>query len=82
MGDIQGQIARLASDEVAAAWDEMDSAAQRIQTAQASQMTAAAERLEAARLRMRSAIQVALYARDVSETRPAKENEGHGRDER
>lgn len=42
------------------AWDEMDRAAQRIQTAQAADITAAAERLEAARLKMRDALHKAI----------------------
>lgn len=75
MTGVRSQIEKLASDEVMAAWDAMDAAAQRIQTAQASQMTAASERLEAARLRMRSAIQVALYANEIAHPR---QESGHG----
>lgn len=68
--DVKSQIQRLAVDEVMAAWDAMDAAAQRVQTAQASLMTEACDRLEGARLRMRSAIQVALYVNEVA-TPPA-----------
>jgi hypothetical protein len=39
------------------AWDEMDNAAQRMETALPSQMSAAVARLEGARLQMRAAIQ-------------------------
>lgn len=42
------------------AWEEMDRASQRIQTAQAANITAAAERLEAARLKMRELLHKAI----------------------
>lgn len=75
MTGVRSQIEKLASDEVCNAWDAMDAAAQRLMTAQPHQMTAAAEMLEDARLRMRSAIQVALYANDVAHPR---QESGHG----